>query len=330
MVGDDRSVVGTVTTTPNFNWTKIDDDPLANGFPTAYDAFLGDLDTRLKTVVDGSAAWTSGTAYALGKLVTYSGVIYSVSTAHTSTGAFDSSKFTPLTLATSLTPTGPGGSAGAAMGSAQTIDQGGGITSIWDGTLTNATECTIDFTGFPASSYGETLVRVHQPASSTVGTLVISGVDLWVTTYAPVLPTVNSGLLEFTVYSIDGGTTKIGVHGQKIRTHTLPSGDADTTGNWLEYFETDARIVKVRPSCGGVPVSTAAKWDLNKGAGNGSASSIYTTTANQPTVAAGSRTNTSVALPDTTLIAPGDYLTADIDTRSSATGMSLTVTTVEA
>jgi hypothetical protein len=78
-------------------------------------------------------------------------------------------------------------------------------------------------------------------------------------------------------------------------------------------------------TCGDAPSSTAAVCDLNK---NGT--TVYSTQANRPSVSAGSNTNNSITLPDILNVDAGDYLTADVDTASSAGYLGLAVTTIEA
>jgi hypothetical protein len=51
-------------------------------------------------------AWTTATAYLPGDVVTYLGVEYATSTAHTSTGSFDSTKFTTPAYAGDLSASG--------------------------------------------------------------------------------------------------------------------------------------------------------------------------------------------------------------------------------
>lgn len=67
-------------------------------------------------------------------------------------------------------------------------------------------------------------------------------------------------------------------------------------------------ITGVRLMVGTAPTSQALLVDVNK---NGT--TIYTTQANRPTIAAGANTGGPGATPDVTSLVAGDYLTIDID-----------------
>jgi hypothetical protein len=141
------------------------------------------------------------------------------------------------------------------------------------------------------------------------------------------MPKATSSALEFTVFTIDGGTTLIGVHSQPIRTHTfrLAGALSAATGKDREYFKYDSRIIGVRMTVGDAPSSTSAVCDLNKGG-----TTMYTTQANRPSVSAASNTNSSITLPDIVTIDANEYLTVDVDTASSAGYLALAVTCIEA
>lgn len=299
-------------------------------------------DVSIKVGVGGfgaplDARWQAGVWYWAGQLVVNGNVIYRCTSAHLSRDTFDITERANFVAITSndgtLAASGPGDVPGAAMGSAQVINQGGGTTSIWVGTL-SAALCDLTFTGWPpAGTYGEVLVLVHQDATTAGRGLTESGVTLWESVYGPVMPSPISSVLDFTVFSVDGGTTVVGVHGQPIRPHTLRIGTpADgVLSLFPEYFETDARIVKIRPSNGGPSVTNPSLYDILKGAGNGAATTIYPTNpGRRPSVAAGQMTNAAALLPDTLLIAPGEYLQGKTITASGATAAALKVICVEA
>jgi len=79
-------------------------------------------------------------------------------------------------------------------------------------------------------------------------------------------------------------------------------------------------IVGITMACGTAPTGNSIKCDFNK---NGT--TIYTTQANRPTIAAGANATVSPPLPDITAFAAGDYLTMDVDqVGSTAAGADLT------
>lgn len=98
------------------------------------------------------------------------------------------------------------------------------------------------------------------------------------------------------------------------------SGSLTTqTGASRFYVDAAATIAKVRVAVGTAPVGAAVTVDVNK---NGT--TIFTTQANRPSIAAGGFTAT--ATPDVTALSIGDYLTVDIDgVGSTNPGADLTV-----
>lgn len=80
-------------------------------------------------------------------------------------------------------------------------------------------------------------------------------------------------------------------------------------------------IIAVRASVVTAPTGAAIIVDINK---NGT--TIFTTQANRPTIAIGTNTSGKVTSMDVTSLAPGDYLTVDIDqVGSGAAGSDLMV-----
>jgi hypothetical protein len=94
-------------------------------------------------------------------------------------------------------------------------------------------------------------------------------------------------------------------------------------GNFRLYNDTGATwtITGVRASVGTAPTGAALIVDINK---NGT--TIFTTQANRPTIAAAANTSGNVTAIDITTVAAGEFLTVDIDqTGSTVTGADLTV-----
>lgn len=80
-------------------------------------------------------------------------------------------------------------------------------------------------------------------------------------------------------------------------------------------------ISGVRASVGVAPAGASVIVDVNK---NGT--TIFTTQANRPTIAAAANTSGNVTNMDVTTVAAGEYLTIDIDQIGSTTaGSDLTV-----
>ena len=83
----------------------------------------------------------------------------------------------------------------------------------------------------------------------------------------------------------------------------------------------DSYIVDVRADAGTAPATTALIVDVNK---NGT--TVFTTQANRPTIAAAGNASTTV-LPDVTAVAAGDRLSFDVDQVGTGTvGADLAVT----
>lgn len=113
----------------------------------------------------------------------------------------------------------------------------------------------------------------------------------------------------------------------------IPSGGAYTivgnaivgAGTFKLYNDTGVSITigAVRVACGTGPAGASLIVDVNK---NGT--TIFTTQASRPTVAAGSATALSGAV-DTPTWANGDYITVDIDQVGSTTaGSDIVITLV--
>lgn len=96
------------------------------------------------------------------------------------------------------------------------------------------------------------------------------------------------------------------------------------TGAMRLPIEGTYTIVGTRLMVGTAPTGASLIVDVNK---NGS--TIYTTQANRPTIAASSNSGGPGSTPDVTSLAAGDYLTVDIDqVGSTVAGSDLTVTIV--
>jgi hypothetical protein len=92
-------------------------------------------------------------------------------------------------------------------------------------------------------------------------------------------------------------------------------------GRWYNTTGQTLTIVNVRASLGSAPSGAAVIVDVNK---NGT--TVFTTQANRPSIAAAGFVSTKVT-PDVTTLSDGDYMTVDIDQiGSSVAGSDLTVT----
>jgi len=125
-----------------------------------------------------------------------------------------------------------------------------------------------------------------------------------------------------------GSTVAVGNH-----THTLTfsltsfykSGALSVaTGTQLLPVDGTYTIIGTRLTAGTAPAGSSIIIDVNK---NGT--TIYTTQANRPTVAAGTQTGGPGSAPDVTALSAGDYLSVDIDQVGSGTsGSDLTVSII--
>lgn len=105
----------------------------------------------------------------------------------------------------------------------------------------------------------------------------------------------------------------------------MPGTLVAKAGDGYYYNDTGAplTIYAVRASVGTAPTGGSVIVDVNR---NGV--TIFTNPANRPTIAAGTKTATAPAI-DVATLAPGDYLTVDVDdVGSTVTGSNLVVTVV--
>jgi hypothetical protein len=96
-----------------------------------------------------------------------------------------------------------------------------------------------------------------------------------------------------------------------------------TAGTARMYVEYNSTVSKIRVAAGTAVAGQSVIVDINK---NGT--TLYTTQANRPTIAAGSVTQVAAA-PNITAFAAGDYITVDVDQLGStagSTGVPLTIT----
>lgn len=100
------------------------------------------------------------------------------------------------------------------------------------------------------------------------------------------------------------------------------SGDAATWSGTLRYpIPLPAMIHGVFFTAGTAPTGASLIIDVNK---NGT--TIFTTQANRPTIAAGSNQTSQAFVPDITSVSTNDYLTVDIDQiGSTVSGSDLVV-----
>lgn len=91
------------------------------------------------------------------------------------------------------------------------------------------------------------------------------------------------------------------------------------TGTFRQYVNGPWTITKVVASVGTAPVGSAIRVDINNGAGNGaSGTTIWTTQANRPSIAAGQFRGNQTTFDDAVLV-DDDFLTCDIDVVGSTT-----------
>lgn len=98
---------------------------------------------------------------------------------------------------------------------------------------------------------------------------------------------------------------------------------AGSVGTARMYNDTGGPLTILSSRASITPAGTAFTVDVNK---NGT--TIYTTQANRPAVAAGGTTNKTV--PDVTTIADGEYFTVDLDLQSGSTAFDVVTVQIEA
>lgn len=111
------------------------------------------------------------------------------------------------------------------------------------------------------------------------------------------------------VQGVPGEDGADGAPGPGVLTYSI-SGDVETgTGTFRLYNDSGRswRILGVRATAGTAPAGQALIVDVNVGG-----TTIFTTQANRPTIAAGSNTILRTNM-DVTTVAAGDYLTVDVD-----------------
>lgn len=109
----------------------------------------------------------------------------------------------------------------------------------------------------------------------------------------------------------------------KLLPYSYTGNLAVSAGNFRLYNDmgTTWTVSGIRASVGVAPAGASVIIDVNK---NGT--SLFTTQANRPTIAAASNTSGNVTTMDVTTVAAGEYLTVDIDQVGSTTaGADLTV-----
>ena len=117
------------------------------------------------------------------------------------------------------------------------------------------------------------------------------------------------------------GTAWNRVGGSKVATFTFAGTLSVISGAARLYFPTAVTILGISAAVGTAPSGASVVVDVNK---NGT--TIFTTQANRPTIAAGTNTDLTNT-PDVTTISANDYLTVDVDQIGSGTaGANLTVT----
>lgn len=203
-----------------------------------------------------------------------------------------------------------------------TCDLSAGIA--FTATITGAT--TFQFTNWPALGLVEPEIYTIQDGTGGHA-ISVSGVVWEPTGSPPTFSTAPNAVNIIPVASFNGGTNTYGLTGVQgppgvgVCTFSMPGALIVKTGASRQYFESSFTIVTVRASVNTPSVGSSIICDVKK---NGT--TIYTTQADRPTIAAG--TNTATANnPDITSISPGDYLTVDVVQIGSTTaGADLTVT----
>lgn len=105
-------------------------------------------------------------------------------------------------------------------------------------------------------------------------------------------------------------------------TYTVTDNLAVATGAKRFYVEGSTKIVGVRISAVTAPTGSSILVDINK---NGT--TVFTTQANRPAIAASANASSFTTNMDVTSLVAGDYLTVDIDqVGSTVAGADLTVT----
>ena len=98
-----------------------------------------------------------------------------------------------------------------------------------------------------------------------------------------------------------------GIDGTTEISFSIPGVVTTGTGSMRWYFTSNTSVVNVVATVGSSPTGSSLIFDVNK---NGT--SIFTTQANRPSIAASGFTDLS-SIPDVTTFASGDYATIDVD-----------------
>ena len=122
--------------------------------------------------------------------------------------------------------------------------------------------------------------------------------------------------------SVSDAVTKVYADRLAFITFTVPGVASVGVGNARWYSERTRTISNVTISGGTAPTGSSLIADVNK---NGT--TIFTTQANRPTLAAGSNYDGS-SVPDVTSLSAGDYISVDCDQIGSTTPGSDIVITV--
>lgn len=193
-------------------------------------------------------------------------------------------------------------------------------------TATITGDTTFQFTNWPSAGLVEP--EIYTVQDGTGGHAIsVTGVVWEPTGSPPTFSTAPGAVNIIPVASFNGGTNTYGLTGLQgpagvgVCTFSMPGALIVKTGASRQYFESSFTITTVRASVNTPSVGSSIICDVKK---NGT--TIYTTQADRPTIAAG--TNTATANnPDITSLSPGDYLTVDVVQIGSTTaGADLTVT----
>jgi hypothetical protein len=171
-------------------------------------------------------------------------------------------------------------------------------------------------------------------ATTTAKGIVQLAGDLAGTAAAPTVPGL-AGKINTSEKGAAGGVAELDGSGKiipgqlqsanimKILPYSYTGNVAVSVGSFRLYNDTGAAwtITGIRTSVGVAPAGASIIVDVNK---NGT--TLFTTQANRPTIAAAANTSGNVTTMDVTSVAAGEYLTVDIDQIGSTTaGADLTV-----
>jgi hypothetical protein len=205
---------------------------------------------------------------------------------------------------------GANGANSLALGANTWSDQAGAVAIGTDNAGNGAQAANLnDFVLGTALHHVQVPGLLNLTPETSAPTVLVNG-DIWVTA-AGVFARVNGATVQ-----LSGGAAA----GVAPITFSASGAVSVKVGEPRIYLPVARTISYVIASLGTAPTGAAAIVDVNR---NGT--TIFTTQANRPTIAAGTNADLS-STPDVTALAAGDYLTVDIDqVGSTFAGSGLTV-----